>query len=48
MRFEPEVIEGLLELAWWDMAIDDIRQLMPMLTSADTDMLRDFILHARG
>jgi virginiamycin A acetyltransferase len=35
MRFTRDVVDALLALAWWDMPTEDIRELMPVLTSAN-------------
>lgn len=43
MRFEPEVIALLQRLAWWDKDIETIRRLVPILTTADVDALRQAI-----
>ncbi|SEL38515.1 CatB-related O-acetyltransferase [Pacificibacter marinus] len=48
MRFPPEVIDVLLALAWWDMAVDDIRALMPILTSADVDALKQVLAEKKS
>ncbi|MEN8833280.1 MAG: CatB-related O-acetyltransferase [Pacificibacter sp.] len=39
MRFSPEVVALLLELAWWDLPLAQIRELVPVLASADLDAL---------
>lgn len=35
-RFDDEIIALLLELRWWELPIDDIRQLIPQLCTAPT------------
>ncbi len=35
-RFEPEVVEGLLKLRWWDLPVEQIRELAPLISSAPT------------
>ena len=35
-RFDDEIIALLLELRWWELPLDDIRQLIPQLCTAPT------------
>lgn len=39
-RFSPEVIDALLDLAWWDLPVADLKELMPVLAS---DRVEDVI-----
>lgn len=39
LRFAPEVIARLIDLAWWDQPLDRIRAALPALTGADIDDL---------
>lgn len=39
-RFDGETIELLEELRWWDLPIEEVAQLLPVLASADADALR--------
>lgn len=34
-RFSDEIVEMLLEMAWWDWDLDEIRDAMPLLCSGD-------------
>ena len=43
MRFAPAVISLLLQLAWWDREVEAIRDLLPLLASADIAELRALI-----
>lgn len=45
MRFGPEEIDLLQQIAWWDKDIEVIRDLVPVLTTADVTELRK---HATG
>lgn len=42
-RFDDEMIDLLLKLKWWDKDIDEIKRLIPILTSSDLDMVKAFI-----
>jgi virginiamycin A acetyltransferase len=48
MRFPPDIIDALLALAWWDMPSDDIRDLMPVLTSASLKGLNRALAQKRN
>lgn len=39
MRFAPEVIALLLQLAWWHREVEEIQRLLPLLASADITAL---------
>ena len=39
-RFDDELIELMLELKWWDKSIDEIDQLIPLLTCSDLDKVK--------
>lgn len=43
-RFEPEVIESLLEIAWWEWPINKIIKFGPLLLSEN---IHDFILNCK-
>jgi len=38
-RFPDDVIAALLEMEWWNLPIERIRELMPILQSSNTDAL---------
>ena len=38
-RFEEEIINKLLKLKWWDMEVDDINKILPILCSNDFESL---------
>lgn len=40
MRFDPETIAALLRLAWWDLPLDRVRDILPVLASADLVAIR--------
>ena len=40
MRFEPETVEFLLRLCWWDKPAQEITELLPYLCSCDGSGLR--------
>jgi virginiamycin A acetyltransferase len=39
-RFASEVVEALLEIAWWDWSIEKITRNLPQILSADLEALR--------
>ncbi len=39
-RFDDELIDLLLKFRWWDKRIDEIQQLIPILTCSDLDKVR--------
>jgi virginiamycin A acetyltransferase len=39
MRFDPETIERLLEIAWWDWDIDKINRNLKLISNLDVDAL---------
>ena len=44
LRFTKELIDLLLELKWWNLSVDDIREIVPILTSAPNELvLRDVL-----
>lgn len=47
-RFDDELIDLLLQLKWWDMHIEEINRLMPMLTNSDTESLKSGIKQILG
>ena len=42
-RFDNELIELLEKFKWWDKSIDEINSLIPILTSADLESVRNQI-----
>ncbi|PYC47169.1 acetyltransferase [Litorivita pollutaquae] len=48
MRFDAEVTALLERLAWWDLRLDQIGALMPVLASADASALRAAVVRYRG
>ncbi len=44
MRFSQEVIDLLEELAWWHMDPEEIREILPVLTSADIPALEQLVV----
>ena len=40
-RFNEEFIEFLLNFKWWDKSIEEINDLIPLLTSSDIEMARE-------
>jgi len=42
-RFDGETIEMLEELRWWDLPIDEVEQILPILASADAKALRGLL-----
>ncbi|CUH83492.1 CatB-related O-acetyltransferase [Thalassovita mediterranea] len=47
LRFPETVIELLERLAWWDLPLDQIRRVLPVLASADVAALRDLVAETR-
>lgn len=43
-RFDNELIEILEKLKWWDKSIDEINQLIPLLTSSDLVKVKEELL----
>ena len=39
-RFDDELIALLLQFKWWDRSIEEIQELIPILTSSDLDKVR--------
>jgi chloramphenicol O-acetyltransferase type B len=44
-RFEPRIIENLLEMQWWDWPEEEILAAVPLLSSPD---IGDFLTYAAG
>ena len=40
-RFDPELIEIMEKLKWWDKSIEEINSLIPILTCTDLDKVRE-------
>ena len=47
-RFDEELIQMMLELKWWDRDIEEINQLIPVLSSGDLERTRKFISDVLG
>lgn len=48
-RFSPEVISLLLDLAWWDLPVSDIQDIIPILSAEPAAaQLRDLLRRYRG
>lgn len=41
-RFEKEFIDLLLELKWWDLPDEEIKELIPILCSKNFDLLKEY------
>ena len=39
-RFDEELIDLLLRFKWWDKSIDEIQELIPILTCSDLDKVK--------
>ncbi len=39
-RFDDELTKLLLRFKWWDKSIDEINELIPILTSSDLDKIK--------
>ncbi|MFY0680737.1 MAG: CatB-related O-acetyltransferase [Thalassovita sp.] len=46
-RFDDRVIEVLLALRWWDLPIDQIKDILPVLASADVVALEELVQRLR-
>lgn len=46
-RFEPQIIALLQALRWWDLEPDQIRDILPVLASADADALAALVAQIR-
>ena len=42
-RFDDELIELLLRFKWWDKSIDEINELIPLLTCSKLDRVKEEI-----
>lgn len=40
-RFDDEMIDLLLRFAWWDKPIEEIDELIPLLTSSDIEKVKE-------
>ena len=47
-RFAPQVTALLDRLAWWDLPLEEIRALLPVLASADADALAGAVARLRS
>lgn len=43
-RFDDDLIELLLQFKWWDRSIDEINELIPVLTCSDLEKVREELL----
>ncbi|MFD1259470.1 CatB-related O-acetyltransferase [Entomomonas asaccharolytica] len=41
-RFSPDIIEKLLDIAWWDYPVDEIKKISPILNSENIDALINY------
>lgn len=46
MRFEPNIVALLLQLKWWNLAVEDIRLINKQLSSAPTEALLNQLIHS--
>lgn len=42
-RFDDELIDLLLRFRWWDKSIDEINELLPLLTCSDLEKVRNYL-----
>ena len=42
-RYDDEMTDMLLRFRWWDKSIDEINALIPILTSNDTEKMRNYL-----
>jgi acetyltransferase-like isoleucine patch superfamily enzyme len=48
-RFDDNIIELLLTLRWWDLSVDQIREIQPILCSQPTyDIVRELVVKYRS
>ena len=47
-RFDDEMIELLLRFKWWDRSIEEINELIPLLTCSDLNKVREEIAKQIG
>ena len=40
-RFDDELIELMLEFKWWDRSIEEINNLIPLLTNSDLEYVKE-------
>ncbi|MCR5352687.1 MAG: chloramphenicol acetyltransferase, partial [Clostridiales bacterium] len=40
-RFDDELIELLLKFRWWDKSVEEINDLIPILTCSDLEKVRE-------
>ncbi len=43
-RFDDDLIELLLRFKWWDSSVDEINELIPVLTCSDLEKVREELL----
>ena len=43
-RFDDDLIELLLRFKWWDRSVDEINELIPVLTCSDLEKVREELL----
>jgi virginiamycin A acetyltransferase len=42
-RFDDELISLLLKYKWWDQSIEDIQELIPIITNHDLEFVKEFL-----
>ncbi|MBQ4418749.1 MAG: hypothetical protein II870_03855, partial [Synergistaceae bacterium] len=42
-RFDDELIDIMLRLRWWDLSIEEINSLIPVLTCSDLDKVKNIL-----
>jgi virginiamycin A acetyltransferase len=42
-RFDDELTSLLLKYKWWDQSIDDIQELIPIITNHDLEFVKEFL-----
>ena len=46
-RFPPAVVDQLLRLRWWDLPLEHLREILPVLASADVAALAGMLMRFR-
>lgn len=42
-RFDDEIVALLVKLQWWDLPLDEIEKILPVLVSRDFNALREIV-----